>query len=283
MVDANYRLQTREWWVDRWLELLDSYRFKKRLERGRNYAREGHVLSIDFVRGKVNARVQGTEQEPYKTSLWIERFSDEDWQNVIETLSQQARFSAELLAGEMPDDIERVFTANGLSLFPFNLSEVRSQCSCPDKKNPCKHIAAVYYQLADRFSEDPFAIFQLRGRSKPEILKALRQLRAAQAEPTDSSTQEAQPVAADAKTTVDPEIDLANYWTYDDAEELAPVAIAPPVDLPSVLNRLGTLRLPPDSVNAIMAYLKQVYPAVSQAALMAAMQQGSSQSDSRKT
>jgi uncharacterized Zn finger protein len=39
---------------------------------------------------------------------------------VIETLSQQAMFSAQLLAGEMPSDIEAVFTSNGLSLFPFH-------------------------------------------------------------------------------------------------------------------------------------------------------------------
>ena len=46
---TNYTLQaSREWWSQRWLELLDSYRFKKRLERARNYARQGNVLSIQF-------------------------------------------------------------------------------------------------------------------------------------------------------------------------------------------------------------------------------------------
>jgi len=38
----------RQWWVEKWLELLDSYSFKKRLERGRNYSREGNVLNIEF-------------------------------------------------------------------------------------------------------------------------------------------------------------------------------------------------------------------------------------------
>ena len=47
---TNYQMPNREWWVQRWLELLDSYRFKKRLERGRNYAREGNVLNIEFRR-----------------------------------------------------------------------------------------------------------------------------------------------------------------------------------------------------------------------------------------
>ncbi len=167
------QIETRQWWVERWLELLDSYRFKKRLERGRNYAREGNVLSIEFVDSLVLADIQGSEAQPYKVSLSLEPFadedreqalkrmsqppfSDEDWDCVIQSLSEKAIFSAQLLAGEMPSDIEAVFTSNGLSLFPYTLSDIRSRCTCPDKANPCKHIAAVYYQLGDRFSEDPF-------------------------------------------------------------------------------------------------------------------------------
>ena len=66
------QIETRQWWVERWLELLDSYRFKKRLERGRNYAREGNVLSIEFVDTLILADVQGSEAEPYKVSLSLE-------------------------------------------------------------------------------------------------------------------------------------------------------------------------------------------------------------------
>ncbi len=174
---TNFEVENREWWVERWLELLNSYRFKKRLERGRNYAREGNVLSIDFTDSKAEATVQGSETKPYRVSLSLESFSDEDWDYAIAKIAKKAIFSAQLLAGEMPETIEAVFTASGLSLFPFALTEVRSRCSCPDKANPCKHIAAVYYQLGDRFSEDPFIIFQLRGRTKNQIIERLRQIR----------------------------------------------------------------------------------------------------------
>ena len=58
---SEIQIKTREWWVERWLELLDSYRFKKRLERGRNYAREGNVLNIDFTESKAFAAVQGSD------------------------------------------------------------------------------------------------------------------------------------------------------------------------------------------------------------------------------
>ena len=71
-------------------------------------------------------------------------------------------------------------------MFPFTLSDVRSKCSCPDKANPCKHIGAIYYQLGDRFSEEPFVLFQLRGRTKDQIIAALRELRHADVEAPNS-------------------------------------------------------------------------------------------------
>ncbi|PMB13102.1 hypothetical protein CI592_01315, partial [Fischerella thermalis CCMEE 5328] len=220
---TNYTLQaSREWWSQRWLELLDSYRFKKRLERGRNYARQGNVLSIEFQGAKVLAKVQGSEPEPYKVSLSLDSFSDEEWGYVVETMSQKAIFAAKLLAGEMPQNIEEVFTANGLSLFPFTLSDVHSRCTCPDKANPCKHIAAVYYQLGDRFSEDPFVLFQLRGRTKEQIISNLRQLRSTNIEVTTDQTQADQDSVAQNQYS----LNLESFWQYYEPLESSLVVIA---------------------------------------------------------
>ena len=105
-------------------------------------------MSIRFEGQQAIAIVQGTDPKPYKVSLGLDPLSDEDWAYVIDQLSQRAIFPAKLLAGEMPPNIEDVFAASGLRLFPFNLSEVRSRCSCPDKANPCKHVSAIYYLLA---------------------------------------------------------------------------------------------------------------------------------------
>jgi uncharacterized Zn finger protein len=44
--------------------------------------------------------------------------------------------------------------------------------------NPCKHIAAAYYILAERFDQDPFQIFAWRGREQTELLEHLRARRA---------------------------------------------------------------------------------------------------------
>jgi uncharacterized Zn finger protein len=278
--ESEFSLQNSPWWVQRWLELLDSYRFKKRLERARIYAREGNVLSIDFEGAKVLAKVQGSEPEPYQVSLSLEPFSDEDWSYIIATLSQKAIFSAQLLAGEMPANIERVFTDNGLLLFPFNLSDIRSRCSCPDKANPCKHIGAVYYQLGDRFSEEPFVLFQLRGRTKEQILEAVRQLRsqeAAEGEDVNKARAHATvetdtAIAKPAKNFPQPQnADIEQFWQYDEPLDASLVAIAPPADSKTLLSLLGRIPLAYADAQALQQYLEQVYRTASQQAIVTAL------------
>ncbi len=277
-----YNLQAnREWWAQRWLDLLDSYRFKKRLERARNYARQGNVLSIKFQGSKVLARVQGTEPEPYQVSLSLDPFTDEQWGYVIETMFQRAIFAAKLLAGEMPPNIEEVFTANGLSLFPFTLSDIHSKCSCPDKANPCKHIAAIYYQLGDRFSEDPFVLFQLRGRTKDQIITALRELRAASVKAPDIETDTQSQTSNNASATKlapEPSLNIGSFWQYNEPLEASLVVITPPPSSETVLDILGAIPAVADASDshsadseAVMQYLDSIYKQVSQQAVLAAM------------
>jgi uncharacterized Zn finger protein len=271
---------SREWWSQRWLDLLDSYRFKKRLERARNYSRQGNVLSIEFKGAKVLASVQGSEVEPYQVSLSLDSFTDEEWGYVIETMSEKAVFSAKLLAGEMPQNIEDVFASNGLSLFPFMLGDVHSKCSCPDKAVPCKHIGAVYYQLGDRFSEDPFVLFQLRGRTREQIISDLRYLRSHKiSEHLEEKPIETKVVEIQENVTEDKEsLKLDNFWQYNQPLESSLVVISPSVG-ETVLDVLGKIPLAQDQDNLvnssagdmIINSLQVIYKDVSQKAFLAAM------------
>ena len=78
-----------------------------------------------------------------------------------------------LLSGEVPDDIEEVFSRVGLALFPQGSHDLPMDCSCPDWSVPCKHLAAVFYVLAERFDDDPFEILAWRGRDREDLLASL--------------------------------------------------------------------------------------------------------------
>jgi uncharacterized Zn finger protein len=165
------------WWSGRFIAVLESIIVGGRLERGRNYARRGQVISLDVDPGMVSALVQGSRFQPYRVRVGLTAFGKPEWARLEGALAESAWYSAKLLAGEMPEDIEDVFGSVGLALFPTSSAELAMTCSCPDWQVPCKHIAAVFYLLAETFDGDPFAILAWRGRDREELLANLHALR----------------------------------------------------------------------------------------------------------
>ncbi len=245
------------WWSRRWLHVLESFSMGTRLTRGRGYARQGQVLSIDVQPGVVQAKVQGSQPKPYAVQIQLQPLADEQWERVIDAMAEQALFAAKLLAGEMPAHIEEAFSAVQLSLFPTREKDLVTRCSCPDWANPCKHVAAVYYLLAERFDEDPFLIFKLRGREKEEIMQSLRSRRTATL-PSTPAEQSADPGEEQPSQLAD---DLEGFWQAGAGlEGFAMHPDAPGVDK-AVLKRLGDAPFTLRSHN-LTALLARAYDAL---------------------
>jgi uncharacterized Zn finger protein len=162
------------WWSGRFIGVLESIGVGGRLGRGRTYARAGQVMSLQVAAGSVQAQVQGSRPRPYRVRIGLVTFGKAEWAQVEQAMADSAWYAAKLLAGEMPTDIEEVFASVGLTLFPDNLGDLSMDCSCPDWEVPCKHLAAVFYLLAESFDEDPFAILALRGRDRETLLDNIR-------------------------------------------------------------------------------------------------------------
>ena len=181
------------WWSQRFIELLESFDVGSRLARGRNYARRGQVIELDVEPGIVLAKVQGSRYTPYRVRIRTKALTEQQWRRVEKAMAARALPLAKLLAGEMPHDIEDVFASCKLTLFPRSSPELKATCTCPDWENPCKHVAAAYYILAERFDDDPFLIFAWRGQAKDELLKRLRARRGAGTTRAPAATRPAQP------------------------------------------------------------------------------------------
>src|SRR6266852_3344073 len=199
------------WWSKRWIAVLESFNMGTRLTRGRSYARQGQVISLD---------------------------------------------------GEMPKNIEEAFGAVKLSLFPTALKELETSCSCPDWANPCKHIAAVYYLLAERFDEDPFLIFKLRGRTKEQIIEVLRHKRAETLAAESSSLSAGGDGLIEADTALPLlEENLDAFWQAGEALDTFTVKPGAPEVDKAILKRLGEAPFAVGNQN-IAALLAKVYDAV---------------------
>ncbi len=220
----------RTWWSRRFLSVLESITVGGRLARGRNYARRGQVLDLHVNSGAVTARVQGSVPEPYRVRVGVATLPAQTWVAVEQALAASARYSALLLSGTMPPDIEDLFAKAGTSLFPAEPSELAMRCDCPDQQVPCKHLAAVCYLLAEQFDADPFRILRWRGRERDILLAALRRERAAPSAGVLSTVDA--PVAGQ-PSEHDPAVTLAPRSAPGPAPALAPERFfLPPVPLP---------------------------------------------------
>lgn len=279
------------WWSDRWIAVLESFDMGARLHRGRAYARRGQVMSIHIEPGVVKAKVQGSRPQPYSVTIKLKPLSDGGWKKATEVMAAQAIFAAKLLAGEMPQDIEDAFRTARLSLFPARGRDLDTECSCPDWANPCKHIAAVYYLLAEEFDRDPFMILTLRGRTKEQIIEALRTRRATSgSEPAAARVARAsrdRPIGSARGRRVCPPTNgedasgdglnrpggLEDFWSCGKGmEEFRPLLVSPEVPC-ALLKRLGPVPFPEPGEN-LDGMLVHVYEAVSRYALELGLEAG---------
>ena len=164
----------RTWWSKRFLAVLEQIGVGGRMARGRAYARQGQIISLDVDTGGAVAAVQGSRPRPYAVRVGVSAFGKAEWAEVAQAMVADASLTAALLAGEMPHEIEEVFTRVGLSLFPASARDLALDCTCPDQAVPCKHLAAVCYVLAERFDDDPFDVLAWRGKGREDLLTALR-------------------------------------------------------------------------------------------------------------
>ena len=161
------------WWSLRWMEILESSIDAARLSRGRSYARRGQVVDIEIEPGLVTASVQGTRKKPYQIRLGFETLTDEAKALLLFRFRERSSFAARLLAGEMPEEMEKVFREAGVGLFPNKTDLRRYKCTCPDDAAPCKHIIAVLLLLAEVFDDDPFLLLKLRGANRETLINLL--------------------------------------------------------------------------------------------------------------
>lgn len=234
------------WWGQRWIAALEALgaAYANRLPRGRTYARRGSVEDLKVAAGSVTARVQGTRVRPYRVQLQLPVFDDATWAAITAALAGRVRIAAELLDARMPEDIDEVLVGCGVSLFP-TARELATRCSCPDVANPCKHVAAVHYVLAQTFDADPFLLPTLRGRDRDALLAGLRARRAGTPLPE-------RPVeTADAPIPVE---DLRAPDLFRTAGPSAAIEVRPALseDPGAVLRRLG----PPPGLEAAAGELE---------------------------
>ncbi len=164
----------RNWWFRRWQQVLEGMGLGARLGRGKNYAISGQVTEMRIEGPHVEARVVGTRAEPYRVTIDFRIPEGEARARICAALRREPMLVARLLADDLPTEVEDLFRAEGLTLFPGGKIapgkyDMTTRCSCPDYANPCKHSSAVLILLGEEIARRPSTLLDLRGIPMEEL------------------------------------------------------------------------------------------------------------------
>jgi uncharacterized Zn finger protein len=167
-VQIEGRQIARTFWGEAWCEHLEGFSdYENRLPRGRTYVRNGSVCHLDIQKGRVEAKVSGSEL--YDVTIAIQTLPSTRWRRLMSLCTGQVGSALELLQGRLSDRVMTIVTDRGKGLFP-GPREIDMDCSCPDWADMCKHVAAVLYGVGSRLDERPDLLFLLRGVDYRDLL-----------------------------------------------------------------------------------------------------------------
>ena len=160
-------------WRERWIAAVRAFGWVVPAPRGR-------TVRLRIGRDGVAATVRAGGP-PQHVSLRLAPVPPRTFDAAMRRLASRAAAAASLLAGRVPDDVERAFPGRH-RLLPATPDDVIQSCSC-GARDFCSHLAAVHASLAARLARDPLLLFELRGRNRDEVVAALRKNRALESLP----------------------------------------------------------------------------------------------------
>jgi len=168
------------WWGEEFVQSLEGFIDPGRLQRGRAYRTPNRILSFNITDNVVTAKIRGninpyfgiTKEPKYNVNLSFNKIPATHWKTCIETLCKNPGWLSKLMLNEIPEDIQSLFEP--YDFLPRSYKVVEASCSCPDYDNPCKHIAGVYYRIAELLDITPMLLFPLRGIQVNDLHEALK-------------------------------------------------------------------------------------------------------------
>lgn len=165
----------RHGWGDHLRTLLDDTgaTAARAVQRGRALARRGAVEDVVLRAGSISGRVLEDRAAPTPVQIGWPVADDAAWQRAAELLAHRLRPIAALLENELTSGLADELAAAGIVLRPA-VTELTPGCTCEARGPWCRHAAALHTVAATRIDRDPMLLLELRGRTRDQLLAALR-------------------------------------------------------------------------------------------------------------
>ncbi|MCC3779316.1 SWF or SNF family helicase [Streptomyces sp. UNOB3_S3] len=160
-------------WGRAWLKALeDSALDGQQVKAGRRYARAGAVGAVSVRPGRITALVRDRDGAPYRSDVVVQRFTDADWDRLLDVVADRPEHIAALLDGELPPHLAEDAAVAGVDLLP-GIGDLEAECAC-GAWDHCLHSAALCHQVARLLDREPLVLLLLRGCGERELMEELR-------------------------------------------------------------------------------------------------------------
>lgn len=158
-------------WGQQWLNALKRIDTKGQVAKGKRFANKGWVQALSLDGTTVSARVKETEFDTWQNYITPSRFSEQERQQILETITGDPVIVAAVADGRLPEELYDRLVQTDIKLFPGRWEALGASCNCRERVIPCKHLTAVFYRMAREIDENPLLIFSMRGMDLPKELE----------------------------------------------------------------------------------------------------------------
>jgi len=155
------------WIFNRWTApIFDLAELRQQVRRGKVMARKGGVKDLQIRAGLLSAEVVSDSGETHAVKIRMDIIDQPTWVGVVEAISSEAALAADLIRGRLSERLAEIFEEAGHDLFPFDLRDVSSYCSCREDAKVCTGAVATHVHFAEVIQADPMKLLAFRGRDK---------------------------------------------------------------------------------------------------------------------
>jgi uncharacterized Zn finger protein len=150
-----------------------------RIGSGEQLARTDKVYDTRVRGSSVTTKVKGRSSPYYNVSCRWEPITEENKRSLKAIVSADVALCAEILAGSLPIELLDKLEEADIPILPRSYVELHGDCDCPDNRgadrpryyagtrkapgDPCKHQAALLFQLIAELDKNPASLLALRG------------------------------------------------------------------------------------------------------------------------
>jgi uncharacterized Zn finger protein len=149
-----------------------------RVDRGEALARTGKVFDTRIRGSAVTTKVKGSSAPFYNVSCRWEPVSDVQRAELTTIVRGSLMLTAQVVSGNLPVELLDALEAADIPVLPRSYAELHGKCNCPDNTggsagfwsasvkapgDPCKHQAAMLFELISELDKNPATLLSLRG------------------------------------------------------------------------------------------------------------------------